>query len=54
MVPGPLSEANKITMVSGPDGEVGAARLTKEVLDIMEYIPGVVKSLTGVELAKPL
>ena len=52
MILGPLSQANKITMVSDGTGEIGAARLTAEVLAIMQTIPGVVTSMTGVDFLK--
>ena len=31
----PLSRANKVTMVSNSDGEIGAAKLTEEVMTII-------------------
>jgi flotillin len=48
----PLSRTNKITMISDGSGEVGALRLTDEVLAIMKSIPEAVTSMTGVELTK--
>nr|CAD7405202.1 unnamed protein product [Timema cristinae] len=51
-VAAPLSQAKKITMVSSGQGEVGASKLTGEVLSIMIKVPEVVKSLTGVDLVK--
>ena len=48
----PLSQAKKITMVSSGDGEVGAAKLTGEVLDIMSKVPALVKTLTGIDMAQ--
>lgn len=47
----PLSEANKVTMVSSGGSEVGAAKLTGEVLDIMTRLPAAVEKLTGVNIA---
>ncbi len=47
----PMSKTNKITMVTA-NGETGAARLTGEVLEIMTKMPELVKSLTGVDVAK--
>merc|ERR1712168_142558 len=41
-VAGPISETNKITMVSTGDGPVGASRLPNEVLDIMTSLPDTV------------
>jgi flotillin len=49
---GPLSQANKITMVSDGSGEIGASRITAEVLAIMQTIPGIVTSMTGVDFLK--
>lgn len=46
----PLSHVEKLTMVAGENGEVGAARLTGEVLDIMGSIPDTVQKLTGVSI----
>ena len=34
-VSAPLSRANKVTMVSNSDGEIGAAKLTEEVMTII-------------------
>ncbi|KAI4810694.1 hypothetical protein KUCAC02_013631 [Chaenocephalus aceratus] len=48
----PLSEAQKITMVSSGNGEVGAAKLTGEVLDIMTRLPLAVEKLTGVRISQ--
>ncbi|XP_066254607.1 flotillin-1 isoform X1 [Euwallacea similis] len=51
-VAAPLSQAKKITMVSTGNGEVGAAKLTGEVLEIVNKVPELVKSMTGVDIAK--
>lgn len=51
-VSSPLSQAKKITMVSSGQGEVGAAKLTGEVLDIVRRVPALVEDLTGVEMKK--
>ncbi|XP_039286171.1 flotillin-1 isoform X3 [Nilaparvata lugens] len=53
-VAAPLSQAKKITMVSSGGGEVGAAKLTGEVLDIVAKVPDLVKSMTGVNIMKQL
>ena len=37
-------------MVSDGTGEIGAAKLTGEVLTIMTSVPGMVKNLTGVDI----
>merc|ERR1712147_68530 len=46
----PLATANKVTMVSSGGGEVGAAKLTGEVLDVVRRLPAVVEVMTGVKL----
>lgn len=48
----PLCAAHKVTMVSSGDGEVGAAKLSGEVLDIMTRVPDVVEKLTGVSISQ--
>lgn len=48
----PLSQAKKVTMVSMGKGEVGASKLTTEVLNVIEHIPKVVEGLTGVNITK--
>ena len=48
----PLCEANKITMVSSGGGEVGAAKLSGEVMDIMVRLPAAVEKLTGVNISQ--
>jgi len=50
----PLSQAKKVTMVSTGKGDVGAAKLTGEVFDIMERLPEVVQGMTGVDIAKSM
>lgn len=47
----PLTAANKITMVSSSGSEVGAAKLTGEVLEIMTRLPAAVEKLTGVDIS---
>jgi len=53
-IAGPLNNINKITMLSSGDGEVGAAKMTQEVLNVMEALPSVVRKLTGVDISKEL
>ena len=48
----PLSRTNKITMISDGSGEIGAQRMTNEVLEIMRTIPQAVTAMTGIELNK--
>uniref|UniRef100_A0A1I8GKQ6 PHB domain-containing protein n=1 Tax=Macrostomum lignano TaxID=282301 RepID=A0A1I8GKQ6_9PLAT len=47
----PLASATKITMVSsgGRNAELGAAKITGEVMDIMERLPAMLQSMTGSE-----
>ena len=49
-VSGPISHANKITMVATGDGPIGAGKITGEVLDIMGSLPETVKKMTGVDI----
>lgn len=51
-VAAPLSRANKITMISDGDSDIGASKLTGEVLNIMGAIPDTVTKMTGVDIAK--
>ncbi|XP_022907864.1 flotillin-1-like [Onthophagus taurus] len=51
-VSGPLCETKKVTMVSSGNGEVGAAKLSGEVLNIVSTIPKIVKSMTGVDISR--
>lgn len=51
-VAAPLSQAKKITMVSSGSGEMGAAKLTGEVLQIVNKVPELVKSITGVDISR--
>ena len=44
--------AQKVTMVSSGGGEVGAAKLTGEVLDIMTRLPAAVEKLTGINISQ--
>uniref|UniRef100_A0A8C7H266 Flotillin n=1 Tax=Oncorhynchus kisutch TaxID=8019 RepID=A0A8C7H266_ONCKI len=48
----PLAQAQKITMISSGGGEVGAAQLTGEVLDIMTRLPAAVEKLTGINISQ--
>ncbi|KAL1130957.1 hypothetical protein AAG570_012198 [Ranatra chinensis] len=51
-VAAPLSQAKKITMVSSGNGDVGASKLTGEVLQIVTKVPEMVKVITGVDIMK--
>ena len=48
----PLSQAKKVTMISSGNGAVGAAKLSGEVLEVMEKLPKAVEGMTGVNIAK--
>lgn len=48
----PLCQTSKITMVSSGKGDVGAAKLSGEVLTLMEKMPHVVENLTGINITK--
>merc|ERR1711974_149914 len=50
-ISGPISQANKITMIASGDGAIGANRITGEVLDIMGSLPDTVKRMTGVDIS---
>ena len=47
----PLSKVEKIVMVDSGNGG-GAAKITKQVTDVLAQLPTVVESLTGVDLTK--
>ncbi|BFG05943.1 flotillin-1 [Drosophila madeirensis] len=51
-VAAPLSQAKKITMISSGQGDVGAAKLTGEILQIVNKVPELVKSMTGVDISR--
>ena len=52
----PLSwgQLSKITMISDDKGDVGASKLTDEVIKIMKQMPNLVKSLTGVDMTETM
>lgn len=39
-------------MVSSGNGTIGAEKLTEEVFNIVQRVPDLVKTLTGVDIAK--
>jgi flotillin len=53
-VAAPLSQTKKVVMVSTGQGDVGAAKLTAEVLQVVEKLPSVIEGLTGVNISKSL
>ncbi len=50
----PLSRIEKITLVGGADGSTGASKITGQVSEILAQLPEVIKSLTGVDIARYL
>ncbi|KAJ6652944.1 hypothetical protein lerEdw1_010302 [Lerista edwardsae] len=50
----PLTATKKITMVSSGAGDVGAAKITGEVLEIMNRLPDTVEKLTGVSITQQM
>ena len=48
----PLSNVNKITMVADANGEIGASRMTDEVMSVMLKVPEIVGSMTGINIKK--
>jgi len=48
----PLCETGKITMVATGDGEIGAARMANEVMNVMKSLPTMVNDMTGVDMNK--
>ena len=49
-VSSPLSNCDKVTMVSTGDGEVGIAKLTNEIIRVIEGLPQIITSLTGQDM----
>ena len=49
-VAAPLSQTNRVVMVSSGDSAVGVERLTSEVLQVVESMPRVIESMTGVDI----
>lgn len=50
----PLAQTRKVTMVSMGKGDIGAAKLTGEILEVMERMPSVVENITGVNISKTM
>ncbi|OQV12744.1 Flotillin-1 [Hypsibius exemplaris] len=46
----PLSQAKEIKMISAGDGEIGAAKLVGEVMEIIGKMPQLIETMTGVDL----
>merc|ERR1711953_74258 len=50
----PLNNAKKINMIASGDGEIGASRLTDEVVRIMEKLPTLVHGMAGVDITEDM
>merc|ERR1712062_545270 len=53
-VAAPMTQTKKITMISDGNSELGASKLTEEVLTIMDKIPETVAKMTGVDITKQI
>uniref|UniRef100_A0A2P2HZY7 Flotillin-1-like n=1 Tax=Hirondellea gigas TaxID=1518452 RepID=A0A2P2HZY7_9CRUS len=53
-VAAPLSQVNKVTLISSGKSGVGAAKLTGEVMDIVSRVPEMVQKMTGIDIVKPV
>ncbi|CAH1710526.1 unnamed protein product [Aphis gossypii] len=49
-VAAPFENTKKVTMVASGDGDVGAVRLTNEIIQIVNKVPEMVTTLTGVKI----
>merc|ERR1712029_1259358 len=50
----PLSQAKKIKMVADGSSEIGAAKLTNEMLMIMASVPNSVKNMSSADITQQL
>ena len=48
----PLSQCKKIVMVSNGKCELGASKITGEILEIVANLPKSVEALTGIDISK--
>jgi flotillin len=53
-VAAPLAQTQKVTLVSTGKGDIGAAKLTGEILEIVERLPKVVETMTGIDIGKSM
>eukprot|EP00095_Tigriopus_kingsejongensis_P003186 snap_masked-scaffold91_size383040-processed-gene-1.17 protein:Tk03186 transcript:snap_masked-scaffold91_size383040-processed-gene-1.17-mRNA-1 annotation:"Flotillin-1 " len=53
-VAAPLAKTKKITMVSDGSGDMGASKITSEIMQIMTSLPAMVNSMTGVDIGRTL
>ena len=50
----PLSQTERIVIIGGAEGGVGAGKLTQDVTGIVAQVPATVEALTGVDLVETL
>ncbi|XP_014670272.1 PREDICTED: flotillin-1-like [Priapulus caudatus] len=50
----PLKKTNRIVMVSSGNSDVGASKLTGEVINIVNQLPTIAKSMTGLDVSSIL
>lgn len=51
-VAAPLSQCKKIVMVSNGKCDIGANKVTGEILEIVANLPKSVEALTGIDISK--
>ena len=51
-VAAPLAQCKKIVMVSNGKCDLGASKITGEILDIVANLPKSVEALTGIDISK--
>lgn len=50
----PLSNADSIVMISTGESEIGAAKMTREIIKVMEQLPPMIESMTGVSMSQTM
>ena len=50
----PLSQARDVTFISTGGEDIGASRLTGEVVRVMGQVQPVIKQITGIDMAETL
>eukprot|EP00128_Syssomonas_multiformis_P005512 Colp12_sorted_trinity150504_noHs@31760 len=53
-VAAPITQTNRIVFVAGPNGDIGASRLTAEVQQIIEQLPVTIDKMIGLDVTKLL
>jgi flotillin len=46
----PLLNLEKIKLVATGDGEIGVTKITKEVIEMVQCMPALVESITGINI----